>query len=268
MKQLTATKERRAILLAALFLVVALVTIFLESIVMDLTGDVLAVTLLLLPVVVYLIVSDRIKELRLFGGLEAKFRDTAQSSVEPAWEHVEARPAETQAAAEKGEMDLVMPPHEMDDAKPLILTLRLGGIYHPQSLLNKVYGQHGQTDGQEPLSHHRNFKFVAILDEDERMEAYLPHWRLRQILEDKNLGKKFVDLLQDRHAASIRQYPGVVTQAITTQDSNAATLQEMLDQNLEALIVVDRERRLHGVVERDQILSKLLLSLVARNEKR
>jgi CBS domain-containing protein len=36
----------------------------------------------------------------------------------------------------------------------------------------------------------------------------------------------------------------------------------MLEQNIEALVVIDEQRKLRGVVEREQVLSRMMLSLV------
>ncbi len=38
-------------------------------------------------------------------------------------------------------------------------------------------------------------------------------------------------------------------------------LREMTTQNLNALIVIDEERKIKGVVEKDQLLSKILLGM-------
>jgi hypothetical protein len=84
----------------------------------------------------------------------------------------------------------------------------------------------------------------------------------RGFLERPGLAEEFVRTLNSGRTKSLRTYPGIVTEAITTSHTNAHALREMDRLNLEALVVVNDAKRVAGIVERDQVLSKMLLALV------
>jgi len=68
-------------------------------------------------------------------------------------------------------------------------------------------------------------------------------------------------VLNSGSARNLSLYPGIISDAITVAHTNAHALREMDRLNLEALVVVNAERRVAGIVERDQVLSKMLLAL-------
>jgi predicted transcriptional regulator len=56
------------------------------------------------------------------------------------------------------------------------------------------------------------------------------------------------------------RYPGIVSRTITTKTTNIDALKEMTAQDLDALVVTD-DQMVKGVVEREQILSRLILAI-------
>ena len=142
---------------------------------------------------------------------------------------------------------------DLDESKPIILALALGreGYYN-----REVWAKYMQA-----LSQFRSFKFVVILDQENKFVAYMPDWAILQILRMEALGDEFVRIINTGNIQELQRYPGVVTSTISTKATNINALREMTTQNLEALVVIDEDRKLKGVVEREQILSKLLLSM-------
>jgi hypothetical protein len=69
-------------------------------------------------------------------------------------------------------------------------------------------------------------------------------------------------LLRASLTAELMRYPGFETQAITTIWTNVRALQEMVRRNVEALIVVNDRNEIEGVIEREQVVSLMMLSLV------
>jgi CBS domain-containing protein len=67
--------------------------------------------------------------------------------------------------------------------------------------------------------------------------------------------------ISEGNIGELRRYPGIVTRTISTKTTNFEALQKMTAQNIEALVVIDEDGKLKGVVEREQILSKLLLGM-------
>jgi hypothetical protein len=69
------SKEVRAVALAILFITLGLLVLWISKTVVGVTGDAVYVFLLLAPVLVYAIASDRLKELRGPGDLAVMFRE-------------------------------------------------------------------------------------------------------------------------------------------------------------------------------------------------
>ncbi len=82
------TKEITAILVAILFLALGLAVLWFTKKVMSIEGDVIFVSLLLVPIIVYAIYAGKLVELKGPGGLEAKFTTAANESVSAASEEV------------------------------------------------------------------------------------------------------------------------------------------------------------------------------------
>lgn len=253
MSRKSLTQEAIAVLVSILFLALGFLAIWITNAVMDIEGDAVFVSLLLIPILVYVIFSGRLKEIRAPGGLEAKFVDVAEKLVEPTAEPIEASTEEMQIVEKEGLRELQRSLAHIDESKPITLTLTLGrrGYYDRGALLQYI----------KTLSQFRNFKFVIILDQENRFVAYLPHWMMKQILEIDSLGYDFVQAINDGRLQDLRHYPGVVTKTVSTKATNIEAIREMTAQNLEALVVIDEDRRLRGVVEREQVLSKLILAL-------
>ena len=91
----------------------------------------------------------------------------------------------------------------------------------------------------------------------------MPHWALKGILNNSNLGNEFIHLINEGQRENLLRFPGVIKETISIQTTNAEALREMTKQNLEALVVIDEQGQLKGVVEREQILSKMMLALAA-----
>lgn len=253
MNKLSLTQETTAILVAILFLGLGLLAVWITRAVLDIEGDAVFVSVLLIPIVIWVIFSGRLKEIRAPGGLEAKFTDVAKKTVEPSGERIEASIQDPTIVTKAGlsELQGILP--GIDESKPIVLTLTLGktGYYQQEALREYI----------KALSQRRNFKFVVMVDQENRFAAYIPAWRLAQTLEMWERGNEFIQAINDGRVQDLRRYPGVVTSTISTCATNIEALREMAAQNLEALVVIDADRRLRGVVERQQVLSKLMLAM-------
>jgi hypothetical protein len=215
-----------------------------------LEGDGVLVALLVIPLVVYAVASGRLEELR-GGGIEARFARVASATVVPESAQL---PVEAVYGVEKAnprELPAVLD-RLSDETVPVGLTLvvRQGGRYTVPAL-RRYLAALGQL---------RTFKFVVFVDGEGRFEAYMPHWHLDAILAGPR-GGAFVRDLNNGRIGSIRRYPGVVRNAITTKHTNEHALREMERQGLEAIVVVDEERKVVGVVEREKVLSTMILAL-------
>ena len=250
-------REAIALLVSVFFLALGVLAVGVSKEFLKLEGDAIFVSLLLMPIIVYMIFSGRLKELRA-GGLEAKFVDVAGQSVELASETIEASMSDMEYVRKAGERELSRRMRDLDESKPIILALTLG---RERYYNREVWAKYMQT-----LSQFRSFKFVVILDQENKFVAYMPDWAISQILKMEARGDEFVRIINEGNIQKLQRYPEVVNRSISTKATNINALREMTAQNLEALVVIDEDRKLKGVVERGQILTHITIPVSGRTK--
>jgi CBS domain-containing protein len=212
------------------------------------------VTLMLLPLVAYLIASGKLTEFKAPGGIEARFAATAKDTVRPASETIAYD--DPQIVAREGGVRklLARKAREIDQSRPVVMTMTIGGKV--QYTLEDVVRY------LDVLSQLRSFKLVVFLDGDKRVVAYMEAWVLKELVEQSELAGEFIELVNSGQIESVIGYPGIAKKTISTTSTNIDALREMQEQNLEALVVVDEQRMLRGVVERERVVTSMMLSLV------
>jgi CBS domain-containing protein len=252
MKSPTFRQETPSIVLSIAFLAFGLLTVWVSKTVLKLDSNAVFVSLLLLPIVVYVIVSGRLGELKAPGGLEAKFVTASGATVEGVAETIEPSEDDMVVIEKAGASALQSRLTNLDESRPIVLKLTLGREGN--------YDRRIWRDYMEALSQYRAFKFVLFLNSDGKFVAYAPSWVILQILR-MELGHELVEIINTGAIDRLRLYPGIVTQTISTTASNIEALKEMTIRNVEALVVIDDQRKVRGIVERDQIISKLMLAM-------
>jgi hypothetical protein len=236
--------------LSLLFLLVGLLIVWFAKAAMAFEGDAVYVALLVIPFAAYAVLSGRVAEVKGPGGWEARFAEVATATVDPSSETLPVE--ELQVVAKMGTDALSMMQERIDESEPIVMTMRVGGTrYSPRAV--RLY--------LDTLSHFPNFKFVVFLDGWDRVLGYMPQWALKALLADPQLGRRFLGDLTAGRVKSLLMFPGIVRKTISENEPNSRALQEMEEQNLEALVVTDETRLLKGVVEREQVLSRMMLAL-------
>lgn len=244
-------RELKAIAISLVFLIIGFAAIWFVKTYLLVEDRTLFVSVLLAPILVYVITSGRLKEFKGPGGIEAKFAEAARESISITTEKISTE--EMQIIAKEGVPALKRKRENLNESKPIVMTMTLGktDYYEKQAVLEYI----------DLLSQFRHFKFTVFIDEGNRFVAYMPSWTLKELLRKPELGKEFIDIVNNGNSQALCSFPGVVSKTISTQSTNAEALQEMLQQNLEALVVIDEDKHLKGVAEREQILSKMMLAL-------
>ena len=244
--------ERDAMFRAFLFLVAGFIVLWLAKIAIGIEKESVLVALLLLPLLVYVILTGKIQELKAPGGIEAKFTSLANQSISAASQPVKPETEDFQAVLKDSLSALDAHTQNLDDSKPIIMLMDLGsGRYDADAALKYI----------DVLSQFRNFKYVVFLDKRKCFVGYMSSWAVKGILQKRELGNEFIDAI-NRGSAELTRYPGFETQTIATSWTNANALKEMARKNVEALVVIDDRKHIEGVVEREQILCLMMLSLV------
>lgn len=247
-------KDLKAIGLSLLFLATGFFVVWLTKGLLDVEGDAVFVSLLLIPLVVYMVLSGRLQELKGPGGLEFRFADVAQDSVQVQEQSIAPSIDELDLVAKGPLEELEKLRDRIDEARPTVMTIQLVASGPP------FYGPHAIATYLEFLSKFRNFKFVVFLDPAGRFVAYMAHWALADILRKPELGVEFINAINRNQEGALLRYPGIIRETISSNATNAEALREMEKHNLEALLVVD-DGSPKGVVERERILSRMMLAL-------
>lgn len=250
-------KELRPLLFSLLFLGLGVFILWVANYLLQQDpatsmGDVVLVSLLVMPILIYAIISGSLTELRGPGGVGATFNAVATAPVSETTAHDRVSIEEDSLILAKGGVDeLERQIHSLDENRASVMTVTFGASqYTPVALLEYV----------EALWQSRSFKFVVILDRDGRFLAYMPAWAAKNLLNSPGKNEEFVRVLNEGLQELFR-YPGVVRKTISTRSTNAEALREMMAKDLEALVVTDEDNRLKGIAEREQILTKMVLDM-------
>lgn len=242
-----------AFMISILFLFLGFFALFFTKTVLNMGQDAaVLVSIVLVPALLYLILSGRLQEFSA-GGLSAKFTDVAHKPLDESNADL-IDPEEVTSMAKEGIWELQKKLQDVSKARYVVLTLTLGkaGYYNTKALLDYL----------REFSQYPNFKFLVVLEQTGEVFAYILGWRAIQILEmqQQRQENSFVDALNEGRKRELLGY-GLVQSALRTTDTNITALKEMTDLKMDALIVTDRERKLKGIVEREQVLSKLMLAI-------
>ena len=210
------------------------------------------VSLLVMPILIYAIISGSLTELKGPGGVGATFNAVATAPVSKTTAHDRVSVEEDSLILAKGGVEeLERQIRNLDENRASVMPVTFGGAqYTAEALLEYV----------EAFWRSRNFKFVVILDRDGRFLAYMPAWAAKNLLSSPGRSEEFVKVLNEGRQ-ELFSYPGIVRKTISTSSTNAEALREMMAKDLEALVVTDEDSRLKGIAEREQILTKMVLDM-------
>jgi CBS domain-containing protein len=249
------SSEVRGIIAAIVFVIVGLAILWISAGVMEIKQDATLVALLILPVIVFLAFSGRLRELKA-GPLEAKLSEpvAAKTAFEELAVGTRAQlMQDIERVVKEGPDRLPAIIQKMEGDKPPVLYLYLGTSYTAADI--KEYLRN--------LGHFRGFKFVVIAHTDGRVVGYVPYYVLDRTLSFQERADTLLQLIAQADEQKLRRHLDIRSTFITPTTTNRKALQIMLDEQIEALLVLDDQEKLRGVVERDQLVSRLLLSLTA-----
>ena len=139
----------------------------------------------------------------------------------------------------------------LKDAKPVTLTLNLGRGYVDEAIMFYI----------SSLSQFPSFKFVVMLDEMNKVVGYFPVNAFLQIIQNDDIAGRFISNIRNAELEELNQFPGIITETVSPNASNIEALEILQKGDYDALLVVDDNRNLRGVVQRDKIIGNMLLSM-------
>lgn len=243
-------REVRAALISIIFVILGFLVIYLSKQIINVDSDLIIICLLLLPIIVYSICSGRLGEFKI-GDVEAKFASLDEKAKDSITSELNST---KQVSINEVEMHLINKENDLksiDKTKNIVLTITLGNSYELPTCQHYI---------KSLLSRYINFKFVVFLDEDKRFIAYTTSRAILQLLESDR-GNEFVEAINHNKKPKLIKCPGVVKEKVLITETNLDALKKMVQQNLEAIVVIDDDDMVAGLVERGHLTSKLLLEL-------
>ena len=230
-----------------LFLAAGIFAVWFVQSVLEVEGDAILVAFLVVPLLLYLTLSGRVSEFAA-GSLSVKLSEVGREPV--------GQVATQYVTADVGPM---RDPHEpgvkTDPNRAQVVTLRPG---------------RGDYERDEVLGHLKSIgapvPFLIVLDDRERVVAYMTFRSALDVLGREKRGDLFIELVNGADPDAFDDSGGfsaVKTETLPHNATNAEALATMEETGLDALVVVDRKGRFEGIIERDRVLSRMMLALVS-----
>lgn len=237
---------------AALCLGAALLTVFISQRFLQVENTGVLLVLIGAPVLVYLVVSGKISEFAAPGGFEARFLAIARKPVEFVDRTLEASVQPAQIAERGRTAELPDRLSRLERFEPVILTVKLGQAYDRRDWLEYV----------NALLEYPQFALAALLDENDRLLAFMGVGTVHELLSNAALGGELVRLIEQGELQHIIRFPGVHQQRVSPRSSAIEALRRMRGLSIEVLPVVDAQGSIVGIVTMQEIIAQIIVDLV------
>ena len=212
-------------------------------------GAVLA-SFVIVPALLYVVLRGDLAELRGPGGWAATFVRVASTPVSAAGETLDVD-EDVQIILKESTSALGRRIGRLKGTQPILMTMTLGRSYGVRALQSYL----------KTLSQFPRFRLIAFLDRSSRFLGCTSPTELAALLQNDELGRAFVDAIRRDDTEEVFSFPGTLRKVVPPSATNAEALAAMAANDLGAIAVVGEDRQLRGVVEREQLVSKLILSL-------
>lgn len=240
-------RSARAAIEATFVLVLGVGVVWFTRKVVGVQDGTVLVFLVIVPTLVYLVLRGDLAELRGPGGWAATFVQVARTEVSLTGDALikiqDVNVSEPRSAA------LERKPYE-----PVLMDMPLGERYVAEEVSEKL----------EFLSLSPRFRLVALVNQQGVFQGCISPGELKSLMQDKALSEGFLNAVAAANTKAVFSYPGTVHKVMVTDESSAEALSLMTAHNLDAVAVIDDAHQVLGIVEREQLVSRLILSLVPR----
>ncbi len=243
---------------AVLFAALGFAAIYVVAKVADVKDGAVLAVVLVVPALLYLMLSGRVNEFKGPGGLELRLSAAASQTipVHGADSRGSALAYEELRAVETGRRESFLKRiQDITPTEPVILTLTLGS----DSINGEAAANYARGLTQFP-----RFRFVAVLDSAGHLISYMDERAFRHMVEADVLdAQQLLNNIEQSNVGEIRRSAGMIFDTVAPDTNIADALREMERLRLNALLVADHGQ-VKGIVERDRLANALLLSLIER----
>jgi hypothetical protein len=242
---------------ALLFLLVGFAGIYAVVKVAGEKDGTVLVALLVVPALVYLLLSGRVQDLKGPGGLELTLAEVANEQIPLPDDTNSTRELEFEKITmiEKGETTALDDTiQKIPSGAPVVLTFKLGSEIDGPRAAGYV----------RRLTQLRRFRFVAIVDTRGKLVSYMEESAFRHTIAAGDVSAmSLINNIRDKHIAEVQAFAGMIVPRVSPRTSIAQALRKMERTHLNALLVVE-EGVIVGIAERDHLANILILSLIDR----
>jgi CBS domain len=235
---------------AIVFLLLGLGVVWFAKTVAGVTSSAVLSVLAIMPALLYVILRGDLAELRGPGGWAATFKVTNAAVTFSAQKFDIVTEAQIIQKGSLSELDRLT--SKFDRNQPVLMTISM----------NAKYEVHAMERYLETFTSWPRFKLVAFLDESGHFIGCASANGFYRLIRNYQLAHEFLSIVGAGDQREIFRYPGILRNVINTEATNAEALAAMDQHGLGALAVVDEDRHVKGIVEREQLMSTLILSMV------
>jgi CBS domain-containing protein len=245
-----------ALAVALLFVALGFAGIYIVAKVADVKDGAVLAALMIVPAVLYLLLSGRVSDLKGPGGLEVRLSEVANKTIPLAAPErgTTAISIERVRAVEKGRTESFLSRiRDITPEDPVVLTITVG---------SGPIDAAAAADYAKGLTQFPRFRFVAILDSHGKLISYMDANAFRHLIEaDVVDARELLNNIEQENVGAVRAYPGMIVSTVTPRTSIADALRKLERLRLNALLVTEHGD-IKGIVERERLANALLLSLI------
>lgn len=221
-------------------------------------SDLIFITILLAPILIFLILIGKFKEIQGPGGIAIKAAEVANEPIKALTIANDKIATIDPQKVEKGRLsDLSKEVAKLTDEKPIIMTMVLGNEDYQMSSVNIFIKE---------LLVFPSFKFVVFLDSNGKFVAFTTPSTIYNITsisglrgdEERNIGSKFIDAIRFARVLELFNHPRVIKESLSMDSTNSDAMKLMAKYHLDAFIVINNENKLEGVIERSKIVNETI----------
>jgi len=235
---------------ATLFLLLGLGVVWFAKAVAGIASSAILSVLVIMPALLYVILRGDLAELRGPGGWAATFKVTTATVSFAAQKFDVVTGAQIIPKGSLSDLDRLT--SRFDRNEPVLMTVTMNEHYDVQAMERYL----------QTLTSWPRFKLVAFLGETGHFVGCASASGFYSLIQNNQLAQEFLQIVQMGNEHGIFRYPGILKSVIKPDATNAEALAVMDQYALGALAVVDEDRHLKGIIEREQLISTLILSLV------
>jgi hypothetical protein len=235
---------------ASFFLLLGLAVVWFARKVAGVQDGAVLAAFVIVPALLYLALRGNLAELRGPGGWAATFIRVARARVSAAGETLDVSD-DVQIIQKESMAGLTDRVRTLRPDQPILMTITLGKTYTDADIQGYL----------QTLSSFPRFRLVVLLDGSGKFVGCMSPVELGGLMRSTALSAGFLQAVGRGDTREVFLYPGTLRHIVRTSATNADALSAMTANNLGAIAVIDEDQRLRGVVEREQLISKLVLSL-------